>query len=52
MTNKRPFTPSEKQFFEKKIRLMLLGEGNDIPRTKVVDFCKQFFQYGIEFKKN
>lgn len=51
MANKRTLTQSEKAFFEKKIRFILLGETNEISRTKVVDFCKKFFQFGLEYQE-
>lgn len=39
----------QQEFFNKKMRIMLLGETSLIPQTKVIELCRKFFQYGIDF---
>ena len=37
------------EFFRKKIRISMLGEPSYISQSQVIELCKKFFQYGIEY---
>ena len=39
------------KFFNQKMSISLLGENSMIPQSKVVEMCRKFFQYGLDYKK-
>ena len=39
-------------FFNQKMRICLLGEQSMISQGKVIEMCRKFFQYGLEYGKN
>ena len=38
-------------FFNQKMRICLLGEPSIISQSKVIEMCRKFFQYGLEYGK-
>jgi hypothetical protein len=39
------------EYFRKKIRISMLGEPSYISQAQVIELCKKFFQYGLEYNK-
>lgn len=42
-------TKEQQDFFNKKMRVMLLGELSLMSQTKVIELCRKFFQYGLDY---
>jgi len=39
------------EFFRKKLRISLLGEPSLMSQSQVIELCKKFFQYGLDYNK-
>lgn len=39
------------EFFRKKLRISLLGEPLLMSQSQVIELCKKFFQYGLDYNK-
>lgn len=39
----------QQDYFYKRMRASLLGEPSLLSHSKVIDLCKQFFQYGLDY---
>ena len=40
----------EQEFFNRKMSVLLLGEPSLMSQSKVIELCRKFFQYGLEYK--
>ena len=42
----------QQEYFKKKLRLSLLGEPSLMSQLQVVELCKKFFEYGLEYNSD
>jgi hypothetical protein len=45
-------TKEERIFFNKKMRVELLGLNSSVPQSKLIQICEKFFLLGIDYQKN
>lgn len=48
----RIMNKEERQYFNKKLRVEMLGVTSSVPQSKLIQLCEKFFLLGIDYQKN